>query len=164
MARIQHSVWICVLLCLLGITTLAADQKVMGVQIKEGQLRLQPSFLGKVVATVAYGTPLTILEEQGDWFKATLGKDGANGWIHKSALTKKAINLKAGQNVSQVQERELVIAGKGFNQQVEQEFKLNNKTITFDWVDRMEKNFAVSQEAQQKFLKEGGLTPEGGSL
>lgn len=164
MQRLQRIVGIGGLFCLLVVMTAYAEQKVLGVQNKEGQLRSQPSFLGKIVATVGYGAAVTVIEEQGDWLKVTSAAPAATGWIHVSVLTKKAVNLKAGQDVASVGESELVIAGKGFNQQVEQEFQQKHKDIDFQWIDRMVSTFAVAPEAQQKFLQQGDLTPEGGSL
>jgi hypothetical protein len=164
MRRLQRILGIGGLFCLFVMMSAQAEQKVLGVQIKEGQLRSQPSFLGKIVATVAYGAAVTVIEEKGEWFNVTATTPAATGWIHASALTKKAVNLNAGQDVSSVAESELVIAGKGFNQQVEQEFQQKHKDIDFQWIDRMVSTFVVTPEAQRQFLEKGNLTPEGGSL
>ena len=57
---------------------------------------------------------------------------------------------------------EIALAGKGFNEQVEGEFKKKNPNIDFKQIDRMEK-IVVSQNNMQQFLKSGGLSPKGGS-
>jgi len=56
---------------------------------------------------------------------------------------------------------ELQLAGKGFNPEVEKEFKNRNKEISFRWVDKMEQ-IRISEAEKQKFAKEGGLTLNGG--
>lgn len=135
----------------------------MSVQVKTGQLRETPSFLGKLVCPVNYGDRLQVLTQQGDWAKVTT-PGGQTGWVHNSALTKKKITMKAGDQNAQTAASgdELALAGKGFNSDVEADFKARNKNIEFTWVDKMEK-FKVAPEAMQQFLKEGGIQPvEGG--
>ncbi len=79
-------------------------------------------------------------------------------------LTEKKVVLKPG--ASDVKKAatndEIALAGKGFNKQVEGEFKTRNQNIDFIWIDKMEK-ITVSQSQMQKFLKQGKLYPEGGS-
>ncbi len=136
----------------------------MSVQVRNGQVRATPSFLGSIVAPVAYGERVTVVQTQGEWMKvSTTG--GKTGWIHNSALSKKTIVMKAGdQNVQTgASGDELALAGKGFNSDVEAQFKANNKDVDFTWVDKMEK-MKVSPEESAAFLKEGGLKPsEGGA-
>jgi uncharacterized protein YgiM (DUF1202 family) len=126
-------------------------------------LRATPSFLGKLVATVNYGDRLQVLEQQGEWSKAT-APDGQTGWIHRSALTKKKIVMKAGEQDAQnaATGEELALAGKGFNSDVEADFKAKNQQIDFTWVDKMEQ-IKETPEAMQQFLKDGGIKPVEGS-
>jgi hypothetical protein len=163
--RLKTMVFACFLLvCLASLTVLAGDQKMMSVEVQEAQLRAKPNFMGKIVMILAYGDRVAVLEEQAGWMRVSLERDSnVTGWIHASALTKKKIELKAGTEVAQVSDSEVVIAGKGFTSQVEQEFKLANQNLDYTWIDKMEKEFVVSQNAIQKFLKAGGLASEGGA-
>jgi uncharacterized protein YgiM (DUF1202 family) len=140
---------------------LAAGEK-MSVQVKTGQLRAKPSFLGSVVATVAYADRVTVAGKQNPWLKVTDAR-GRTGWIHQSALTTKRIVLSAGAaDVGKgVSGEELALAGKGFNSQVEAEFKAENKGIDFTWVDRME-TFVVTPDEATAFLAEGKVEPASG--
>lgn len=136
----------------------------MSVQVQTGQIRATPSFLGTIVAPVAYGDRVDVVGEQGDWMKVSTAQ-GKEGWIHNSALTKKRIVLQAGaKDVSgAASSDELALAGKGFNSEVEGEFKAANKDIDFTWVDRMA-TWKVDIKEMQRFLKEGAVTPaEGGA-
>lgn len=147
----------------LAITGFAGEPSTMSVQVKTGQLRAAPSFLGQLVGPVSYGERLQILEHQGDWSKVA-APGGQTGWVHNSALTKKKIVMKAGDPDAQTAASgdELALAGKGFNSEVEADFKAKNQAIDFAWVDRMETR-RVSPESMQRFLAEGGIHPlEGG--
>jgi len=141
----------------------AEPQKTMSVQVKEGQLRSVPSFLGKIIANPSYGDRVAIIEDQGAWKKVAIG--GVQGWMHATALTTKTIVLKAGtQNVrTSATGGELALAGKGFSEEVEKQYKNLNHNLDYAWVDRMEK-FQVSPEQMQAFLKQGNVVPaEGGA-
>jgi uncharacterized protein YgiM (DUF1202 family) len=116
-----------------------------------------------VITQVNYGDRLPVLEQQGDWSKVT-APDGKSGWIHSSALTKKKISMKAGSPNAQTGASgdELALAGKGFNSDVEADFKAKNRNVDFTWVNKMEK-VKVSPTSMQQFLKDGGIQPaEGG--
>lgn len=147
---------------LVGTAWAAAPQQ-MSVQVRNGQVRANPSFLGTIVAPVAYGDSVRVLAEQAGWMKVST-PGGKEGWIHGSALTTKRIVLQAGaKDVQAASGDELALAGKGFNSEVEAEFKAANKDIDFTWVDRME-TWKVDPKEVQRFLKDGNVTPgEGGA-
>lgn len=129
----------------------------MSVQIRQGQVRDKPSFLGKILANLNYGSRVQVLQQQGDWSKVVLS-GGGEGWMHGSALTKKKVVMQAGGQDAQVAAsgEELALAGKGFNQQVEAEFKERNPSVDFKWVDWMEKS-VFSPEDILAFLRAGGV-------
>lgn len=141
-------------------TTICQGAQMMSVQVKNGQLRATPSFMGQLVGAVAYGARVEIVQQQGDWMKV---KDAQSkmGWIHQSALTKQRIAMSAGSGTAQTgaSGEELALAGKGFNSDVEAEFKSKNKNVDFTWVDKMEKIKVTPQESSA-FLKEGGVRPQ----
>ncbi|CAB5170000.1 hypothetical protein D3OALGA1CA_5671 [Olavius algarvensis associated proteobacterium Delta 3] len=56
---------------------------------------------------------------------------------------------------------EIALAGKGFNRQVEDEFRSRHPSLDYTGLDRMEA-FQVSQPEVWVFLKEGKLEPGGG--
>lgn len=131
----------------------------MSVQIRVAQLRAEPSFLGKPVGQVDYGAQVTVNRSQGDWRNVTTAA-GAVGWVHQSALTPKKLVMKAGQQNVQTgaSGEELALAGKGFNSDVEADFKKKNGNIDFTWIDRMEK-IRVSSSEMTAFLEEGQVRP-----
>jgi len=136
----------------------------MSVQVKNGQVRSVPSFLGKIIANLSYGATVAVLEQTGSWNKVAIPGKSSEGWMHVSALTAKKIVLNPGETDVEkaASSDEIALAGKGFNRQVEGEFKKKNPDIDFARIDKMEK-IVVSQNEMQQFVKLGGLTPEGGS-
>ncbi|HVO68208.1 MAG TPA: SH3 domain-containing protein [Syntrophales bacterium] len=153
-------------LALLGVMFLhmpANAQETLSVQVKEGELRATPSFLGQIVARVAYGDRVSVIEDRGTWKKVSL--KGKEGWMHTSALTTKKIALKAGQTDVRTgaSQNEVALAGKGFNEQVEASFRKQNKNLDYTWINRME-TFKVPPDQMRNFLTQGNVVPpsEGG--
>lgn len=154
-----------VCLSLLGVSAaIEGGGKAMSVQVKQGQVRATPSFLGKVVVTLAYGDRVETLGEKDGWIRIVPPGKKAPGWMHSSALSQKRIVLKAGTKEADVAAStgELALAGKGFNADVEGEFKARNRDIDFTWIDRMQ-NMNVPPGKILAFVQEGKLIPaEGG--
>jgi uncharacterized protein YgiM (DUF1202 family) len=140
-----------------------SDVGTMSVQIKEGQLRATPSFLGQVVGTVAYNEPVEALQQQGEWVNVKNAKN-QTGWIHQSALAKKTTSMSAGgQAKTGASGQEIALAGKGFNPQVEEAYRKGHPRADYAAVDRMEA-IRVSPPQMISFLGEGNITPrEGGA-
>ena len=126
------------------------------VQVRESQLRKSPSFLGIIVTTVHYGDSLSVIKKKDSWFKVRFGD--IQGWIHSSALTTMEIvvNPNAGDVAKAADSDEIALAGKGFNKQVEEKFRHQQKDVNFDMVDKMERS-TVSLREIESFLKAGNL-------
>ena len=144
-------------------TVMMASAATMSVQVKDAPVRATPSFVGKVVSTLAYGDQVEVQQTQGAWSK--VARAGVSGWMHTSALSSRKIVLAAGQEQAKVAASgdELALAGKGFNSDVEAQFKAGHKDIDFTWINRMEKIKIPSSE-MQGFLEDGDVMPkEGGA-
>jgi uncharacterized protein YgiM (DUF1202 family) len=141
----------------------ADTPKPMFVQVKETQVRAADSFLSKILDKLVYGDKVQVISEKNGWAKVSLRSGKGEGWVNLSALTKKKVVLKAGsENVAQsASSGEVALAGKGFNQDVENRYKEEEK-VDYTWVDRMAK-FTVTPEQVAAFLKQGGVTPQGGA-
>jgi len=137
--------------------------KTMSVQVKNCQLRDKPSFLSKIVTNLSYADQVNVQQERDNWYKVSAVNKKGSGWVHVSALSEKKIILKSGSKdiENAASSDELALAGKGFNEEVEKEYRNKNKNADFTWIDKMEK-IVVSQNEIQKFLKEGGLKAQGG--
>jgi SH3-like domain-containing protein len=135
-----------------------SSPRMMSVQVQTGQIRSTPSFLGNIVAEASYAQQVQVLEEKGGWMRVAVPGASMKGWMHGSALSTKRIVLQAGAEDVQkaATSGEIALAGKGFNKQVEDEYRAQNKDIDFTWIDRMQKTSASMQQLQQ-FAKDGQL-------
>ncbi len=142
---------------IIALAGIAIAAQLMSVQVRSGQLRGKPSYLGRLVTLLPYGDRVNLQAKEGEWRKITSVRQGKTGWMHISALTEQEIVLNpTNRDVeSAAQSDELALAGKGFNKQVEENFKKQEK-LDYAKVDEME-DFSVSQEDIQAFIKSGSL-------
>lgn len=147
-------------LCTLGLAGIALAAQVMSVQVRSGQLRDKPGYLGRLVTLLPYGDPVTLDAEEGEWRKVTSTKQNKTGWMHQSALSEQKIILRpTNRDVeAAAQSDELALAGKGFNKQVEEQY-MEEKGLDYTLVDEME-DLSVSQDDIQAFVKSGELGKE----
>lgn len=133
------------------------------VKIQTTGLKKEPKFYASTVATLKAGDSLEKLASQEGWVKVKT-KAGAVGWVHSSAVETKKFNLLAvnGNVKSQASASEVALAGKGFNKQVEDNYKTRHKDADFAAVDRMLKIGATPAKVQA-FLKRGKLGEFGGA-
>lgn len=165
-SRRTKYVW--VLAMLVGLASAApASAKQMSVQVERLQVRERPSALGKPVGYLEYGERVTVLEQQNSWVNVQ-AEGGVSGWAHESAFTRKRVVLKGGGSAVDIEasDEEVAFAGKGFNSQIEAEFKLENPEVErqFALIDEIETvNNSASEIAA--FLEQGGVQPvlEGGA-
>jgi len=145
-----------VLAVLLVISVGAAFAAPMSVQVRNCKVRATPSQLGNVVATVDYGAVVQAGAPQKGWYLVTLA-DGKTGWLHESALSKKAIAMRAGTSdaATGASSDEVALAGKGFNEQVEAKMRADGK-LDYTWVDRMA-TFQVDANEISQFRTQGHL-------
>lgn len=139
----------------------AALAGVMNVQSEKAVVRATPGPFAASVATLAYGDQVTTLAEQGAWTQVKTAA-GVTGWTQTASLSKKTFKLQAGTKDvgSTASSQELALAGKGFNSQVEGEYKSKNPDMDFKAIDRMEQ-FKVSEKQMVKFIEDGGLNAVG---
>lgn len=157
MGAIRSVFWAC---CLVAG---AACAETMRVQVQSGQVRGTPSFLGGVVATLAYGQPVEAAAAQGGAWYQVRTPDGKSGWMHASALTVKRVAAPAGSGAARTGASgdEMALAGKGFNSDVEAQFKAHSQ-LDFTWVDKMATMKASTAEIAQ-FVERGALAQPGGA-
>ncbi|AMK10997.1 hypothetical protein AWY79_07660 [Pseudodesulfovibrio indicus] len=141
--------------------TMALAAQLMSVQVRTGQLRDKPGFLSRVVAELPYGDKVEFKGENGDWRQVKASRDGKTGWMHVSALTEQEIILNPTDKdvEAAANSDELALAGKGFNKQVEEQYKKETR-LDYSQVDKMEK-IVVPQQYVQEFIQVGRLAKGG---
>ncbi len=163
MSRVCLTTLACLVLA--SVAVFAADQ--MSVTVQEVKVRATPSALGKIVGSLAYGDRVTILAQPAgapkSWRKISMPAKHIQGWVSLSALTEKEIKLQAGSENAQTgaSSGEVALAGKGFNEDVEKEYKAEGH-IDYTWVDRME-GYNPTDDQVAAFLTAGGLNTTGGT-
>ena len=128
----------------------------MSVQVKRSPLRATPSFLAKKTGEVHYGDRLEILEKNKSWTK--IKSADLEGWLHSSALSNKKIELSAGTKdvASTADAGEVALAGKGFNAEIENEFRKDSE-LNYQAVDQIQ-TYEISDPEKIAFIQDGGLS------
>ncbi|MFW5733971.1 MAG: SH3 domain-containing protein [Oceanidesulfovibrio sp.] len=145
-------------LCLIGaalilsVASFAIAAQSLTVQIRNATLHEEPAFLAAIVANAPYGSPVTLVEERGDW--TLVEYNGQRGWLHASAVTDRSLSLRSGAAAEGVSSDELALAGKGFNPAVESSFRQTYGG--YQWVDRAE-TLRYPPEELAVFIEQGGL-------
>lgn len=129
-----------VLLLLLASALFAIEPgETVAVSVREGELRSAPGFLSTIEARIQYGASLTALGVRGDWVRVRVEANGAEGWLHSTAVLPPGEMNLTGSTAEDTgtTSREIALAGRGFNEQVEQEYQ-EQQELDFSGVDEME--------------------------
>ncbi|MEZ4753524.1 MAG: hypothetical protein R3A13_04335 [Bdellovibrionota bacterium] len=139
---------------------LAQSDSNLYVEVKKTKLREKPLHWAKSNGDLIYGDKLKQISFSNPWYQVKT-EAGTTGFLHTSAVTKKIIKFKgAGQVDSTVSESDIVLAGKGFNKDIEQKFSGESPGLNYQAVDQLEKK-VVSPLELDNFLRKGELNAEG---
>jgi SH3-like domain-containing protein len=131
--------------------------QILVVKVQTTQLRNAPQFFGPALASLKVGDKLEKLGEANGWVQVRTAA-GTVGWIHSSAVGESSTTLAStGQPVrTQASANEVALAGRGFNQQVEDSYKAKHTELSFVWVDRMVQ-IKIAAAQLEDFLRRGHL-------
>jgi hypothetical protein len=78
--------------------------------------------------------------------------------VHESAVSERRVVLNSDASFDNKAggDQTVILAGKGFNKEVERAYSSRNRSLNFKAVDAMEKN-SVSNSELLRFAKEGKL-------
>ena len=150
---------ILVLFCLvLFITGLAAAQVAKGgtlyVAVKSVALKSSSGFFASTRGTLNLGDRVTVLQVSGKFVEVrSVSNASLTGWTAATNLSAKQV--VAGTS-STATAREVALAGKGFNQEVEQSYKTQQRNLNYADVDRVEA-IRFNEDELKKFLEDGRL-------
>lgn len=131
------------------------------IKVKETRVRSSPRFYARSIYRAEGGDRLEKVGEFQGWYEVRT-PDAQVGWVHSSAVETKKLRLSSGEWVeTEASPDEVALAGKGFNEEVEAEYRRTHADLDYTWVDRMEK-MEVTEEEMLDFLKEGRLGEYGG--
>jgi hypothetical protein len=145
----------CLTLCITGF---AAAQLSRGgtlyVAVKTVTLKSSTGFFASNKGTLSYGDRVTVLQINGKFAEVrSAANTSLSGWTPSANLSARQI---VSGNTATVSARETAMAGKGFNQEVEDTYKRQGN-LNYADVDRVEA-ITVSETNLKRFLEEGRLS------
>ena len=124
------------------------------VATKTVDLKSGTGFFASNRGKLNYGDRVTVLQVNGKFVEVRSATNSSLvGWTASSNLT--ARQIVAGTE-STATAREVALAGKGFNQEVEQSYKNQQRNLNYADVDRVEA-ITVNEAELRRFLEQGRL-------
>jgi Bacterial SH3 domain len=152
----------------------------VAVTVKQTSVRSDHQFFAPTLATAHFTERLEVLGEEQGWYRVRYG--AVTGWVHSSAVSEagrgggaapgalsgvgSALGVLAGRAPEPAStnkgytEDEVALAGKGFNQNVEEQYRSRYPRADFSAVDKLERLHAGSDEIR-KFASAGHLIAVG---
>lgn len=117
------------------------------------------SRVSKTLGKVRLGDKLESLGEKRGWIKVEF--KGRTGYLHKSAVSGRTVRYGGSRTVGSrgTTADEATLAGKGFNDRVESEYRKKVGPAAYKAVDRMEKK-QLSESEIMRFIRSGRLFEE----
>ncbi len=136
----------------------------VAIAVQNQSIYPMPAFYASPVEPVNYGTIATIDEINGEWFKISTSSNQV-GWIHSTSVTG-AIQTASGSASASgdVTTDEIMLAGRGFSEAIEDTYAGEHPELDFYLVDNMETSWAVSPEQLFEFLLAGNLIENTGGV
>lgn len=148
-----------VVLLIMGLMTAGflAAQVIAGgtlyVAVKTVELKSSTGFFASTRGTLNYGDRVTVLQVNGRFVEVRSANNSSlTGWTPSANLSARQI---VPGNTSALSARETALAGKGFNQEVENAYKAKGN-LNYADVDRVEA-VTVTSTGIRRFLEEGHL-------
>ena len=118
------------------------------VSVRTVVLKESAGFFGREIGTLSLGDEVTTIREDGKWTEIRAGN--LSGWVTTVSLSARRI-VPSGAAITAT---ELALAGKGFSQDIEVEYRKNG--LDYSMVDSME-SVSISQGELLDFVTEGRL-------
>ncbi|MDR0402640.1 MAG: hypothetical protein LBH35_03520 [Treponema sp.] len=142
-----------ILLLCLTVSAVFAQRRgeTMYVAVRSVPLKASTGFFARTVGNLTYGAQVTVLAVNGKW--AQLRSGSLTGWTASSNLTSKRVVAQGDTRSASASE--MAMAGKGFSEEVEREYK-TGKDLNYGAVDDLEK-VTVADGDLLGFIDEGHL-------
>jgi hypothetical protein len=124
------------------------------VAVKSVPLKTSTWFFAGTKGTLNYGDRVTVLQVNGKWVEVrSVTNSSLSGWTQSANMSAKQI---VSGNTNTASAQEIALAGKGFNQEVEDTYKAKGN-LNYADVDRTEA-ITVSEAELLRFIEEGHLS------
>jgi len=133
----------------------AGDQ--VAIAIQNQKVYPMPAFYASPADPVSYGVVIEVTAVQGAWLKVIVPSIG-EGWVHRTSVTGAVQMSTSGAAYSdEVVTDEVMLAGRGFSDDIEDGYSVEHPELDFARVDLMETSWEVTPESLYSFLLEGKL-------
>jgi hypothetical protein len=154
MKRVSCFILAAALVLVASIAAYAAKQ--LSIQVREVAVKSQPNYLSSTVGSLSYGASIQVSGDEGNWYKI----EQPAGYIPKNATGTAKASVDASKNYAAkgVSHDETALAGKGFNPQVEGQYKRSSAALAaaYTQVDKVEAMTVPLPELNQ-FIAAGQL-------
>lgn len=125
------------------------------ISVEKTNVKENTGWFSKVTDMLVYGDEVVVLAEKGKWSQVSAVIDeSVSGWVASSSLTTKKITTTNSTRVS-ADAHELSLAGKGFTEEIENEYGKENQ-VDFSKVDEIEQ-LSVADTDLYTFIINGKL-------
>jgi hypothetical protein len=122
--------------------------------VKSVPLKTSTWFFAGTKGTLNYGDRVTVLQVNGKWVEVrSVTNASLSGWTQSANMSAKQI---VSGNTSTASAQEIALAGKGFNQEVEDTYKTKG-SLNYADVDKTEE-ITVNEAVLLRFIEEGHLS------
>ena len=119
-------------------------------------MKIAPNYLSSTVGTLGYGAEVQVVGEEGNWYRIA----SPSGYIPQNTVGRSAASVDSSQRYAAkgVTHDETALAGKGFNPQVEGQYKQSSQSLAaaYRQVDSVER-IKVSNATLKNFIAQGKL-------
>ena len=125
------------------------------VSVKSAALKSSTGFFASTRGNVAYGDQVSVLQVSGNWAEVRSSVNtNLTGWISTANLSAKRIVAAGGASTATASE--VALAGKGFSQEVENEYRTSGSVNYWavDWTETIQ----IPDDDLYGFITEGHLT------
>ena len=148
--------------CAVALTTVGVcfaddSDKSISIKVRDTVVRSKPKAWAPGVSQVAYGNKVTVIGSESGWLKVRTSS-GKEGYLHPSAVTDKPVILSSpkGGVGKEVDPSEVVLAGKGFSKEIEQQYAALNPALKFGELNQIER-VRISDSELVEFMRQGML-------
>ena len=142
----------------LFITGISAAQVSRGgtlyVSVKNLPLKASTGWFARTNGTLEYGDRVTVIQVSGNYVEVrSAANSSLTGWTSSSNFSTRQVVSGTSSTATQ---REMALAGKGFNEEVERSYRTGHRELNYNAVDIVE-TITVSEDDLKRFLEEGRL-------
>ena len=146
---------LCLALVVAGIVSAqVARGGTLYVSVRSLELKSSTGFFASNRGTINHGDQVTVLQVSGRFVEVRYVRSPfTTGWAPAASFSARQVVAGATGTATA---SEVALAGKGFNQDVEQSFRNQNRNLNYADVDRVEA-IRINEAELRRFLEEGRL-------